>query len=129
LGKRSFAAGVGAFVGFVSRMSSQVSEEAEHAFMNRSAFNPFLLIAASEYLMVFLDAVFHAEVVHDEVFALWHMPFELEHICVKLRPMNSCHFKFRRNIVFYYELLIENFIHLLKLEGIYVATALRLVGI
>ena len=89
LSKRGVAPGVRTFVGFVSCVGSQVSEKAEHAFVNGSALVAVFEVLAPEYLVVLLDSVLHAEVVHHEVSALRDVAFELEHLLVELLALDS----------------------------------------
>ena len=91
LGKRTVAAGIGALIGLVTGMGSQVCEKSKHTFMNGAALHAFLLVLASEDLVVLLDTVLLAKVVHHEVGTVRYVPFELEHLFVELGAQDRCH--------------------------------------
>ena len=110
LSKRGIAARVRALVRLVTGMRPQVSEEPEHPFVNRPALLAIFYELAPKYLMVLLDTMFHAEVVHHEIGAVWDMPLEFKHIFVEFGALNRRHLKIFGNMVFLDKCIAEHLV-------------------
>lgn len=110
LGKRAVTAWVRTLIRLITGMGPQMSKKSEHALMNRAALLAIFMVLAPEYLMVLLDTVFHAEVVHHEVSAVGDVAFELEHLLVELGALDCGHLEVFGDVVLFDECVTEDLV-------------------